>query len=212
MLFLIVRKTSRAAAIALPLLLAGCTLPSTKHAVEAPPTPQPMPRVMPVEVEPAAPATRLLPPPADSPSPSAMVLAYADRIRPLGGNELGNEIARLGDPADLPMGQMQLAIALAQTRNPPDLIRAISLMQRVIGNPAPEAQPLQPLARALAQRYVEQRRVEEDRDRQVQQLRESQRRIDQLTDRMEALRAIERSFARPNNSTPPPASGTRTAP
>ena len=141
-----------------------------------------------------------------------MVLAYADRIRPLGGNELGNEIARLGDPADLPMGQMQLAIALAQTRNPPDLIRAISLMQRVIGNPAPEAQPLQPLARALAQRYVEQRRVEEDRDRQVQQLRESQRRIDQLTDRMEALRAIERSFARPNNSTPPPASGTRTAP
>nr|WP_218510221.1 hypothetical protein [Variovorax sp. dw_308] len=201
MLFHIVRRTSRVTAIALPLLLAGCALPSViKPAVQAPPPPPPMPRVTPVEVEPTAPATRLLPPSADSPSPSATVLAYADRIRPLGGNELGNEIARLGDPADSPVGQMQLAIALAQTRNPPDLARALSLMQRVIGNPAAEAQSLQPLARALAQRYVEQRRVEEDRDRQAQQVREAQRRIDQLNDRMEALRAIERSFGRPSNT------------
>ena len=91
---------------------------------------------------------------------------------------------------------MQLALALAQTRVPADLARALGLLQRVIANPSPEAQPLQPLARALAARYVEQRRVEDDRDRQAQQLRESQRRIDQLNDRIEALRAIERSFAR----------------
>ncbi|MEJ8846725.1 hypothetical protein [Variovorax rhizosphaerae] len=202
-------------ALALPLLLAGCTLPPVlKPAVPAPPSPPPMPRVTPVEVDPAAPAARLSPPPADAPAPSAVVLAYADRIRPLGGNELGNEIARLGDPADSPQGQMQLAIALAQTRNPPDLARAVALMQRVIGNPSVEAQPLQPLARALVQRYNEQRRVEEDRDRQVQQVKESQRRIDQLTDRMEALRAIERSFGRPNTSAtqPPAAPATRPTP
>jgi enoyl-CoA hydratase/carnithine racemase len=95
---------------------------------------------------------------------------------------------------------MQLALLLSQTRVPADLARALGLLQRVIANPSPEAQPLQPLARALAARYVEQRRVEDDRDKQVQQLRDSQRRIDQLNDRIEALRAIERSFARPNTA------------
>ena len=59
--------------------------------------------------------------------------------------------------------------------------------------------------RALAARYAEQRRVEDDRDKQAQQLRDSQRRIDQLNDRIEALRAIERSFARPNPAAPAPA-------
>ena len=45
--------------------------------------------------------------------------------------------------------------------------------------------------------------VEDDRDKQVQALRDSQRRIDQLNDRIEALRAIERSFARPNTNPAP---------
>jgi len=78
------------------------------------------------------------------------------------------------------------------------LARAVSLLQRVNANPSADALPLQPLARTLAARYAEQRKVEEDRDKQAQQLRDSQRRIDQLNDRIEALRAIERSFARPN--------------
>jgi TolA-binding protein len=90
-------------------------------------------------------------------------------------------------------------------------------MQRVAANPSADAQPLQPLARALAARYQEQRRVEDDRERQAQQLRDSQRRIEQLNDRIEALRAIERSFARPNSPppAPPPApapGGTKPAP
>ena len=72
---------------------------------------------------------------------------------------------------------------LAQTRAPADLARALGLLQRVIANPATEAQALHPLARLLAARYQEQRRVEDDRDRQAQQLRDSQRRIDQLNDR-----------------------------
>jgi enoyl-CoA hydratase/carnithine racemase len=139
--------------------------------------------------------------------PLAAMLSYADKVRPLGGNELGAEIARIGDPGDSPTTQMQLAILLSQTRVPADLARALGLLQRVIANPSPEAQPLHPLARALAARYVEQRRVEDDRDKQVQQLRDSQRRIDQLNDRIEALRAIERSFARPAATPAPAAAG-----
>jgi hypothetical protein len=208
-----VRSATLRAAMALPfaLLLAACaTQPPPPAEAEALPPPPAVPRVMPVEAEPRAPATQ----PASlftlmTQGPVAAMLAYADKVRPLGGNELNAEIARAGDPGDSPTAQMQLALLLAQTRVPADLARALGLLQRVIANPSPEAQPLQPLARALAARYVEQRRVEDDREKQVQQVRESQRRIDQLNDRIEALRAIERSFARPNTpaapALPPPA-------
>ena len=83
-------------------------------------------------------------------------------------------------------------------------------MQRVIAHPGPESLPLKPLARLLANRLLEQRKLEEAVDRQAQQLRDSQRRIDQLNERLEAMRAIERSL-----TTRPPAAapnGTRPTP
>jgi hypothetical protein len=208
MSFSFVRSSTSALAMAVPLalMLAACaTQPKPPAEADALPPPVTVPRVMPVEAEPRAPATQ----PASlftlmTQGPQAAMLAYADKVRPLGGNELSTEISRIGDPGDSPTTQMQVALLLSQTRVPADLARALGLLQRVIANPSPEAQPLQPLARALAARYVEQRRVEDDRDKQVQQLRDSQRRIDQLNDRIEALRAIERSFARPA-ATPVPA-------
>ena len=219
MFFPFVRSSTLSGAVAMPLvlLLAACTTqPKPPAEADALPPPPAAPRVVPVEAEPKAPATQ----PASlftliTQGPVAAMLAYADKVRPLGGAELGAEITRAGDPGDSPTAQMQLALLLAQTRVPADLVRALGLLQRVMSNPSPEAQPLQPLARALAARYVEQRRVEDDRDKQVQQLRESQRRIDQLNDRIEALRAIERSFARPNNApvpTLPPPSSTKPNP
>ena len=207
----------RHGAIAVPLLLAACTAPP-----KPPPEPSPVRRprrrrrrrVMPVEAEPAAPATqpalasrshRAARWPRCWPTPTS--------VRPLGRPNSRPRSARLGDPGDAPLTQMQLALALAQTRAPADLARALGLLQRVLANPAPEAQPLQPLARALAARYAEQRRVEDDRERQAQQLRDSQRRIEQLNDRLEALRAIERSFARPGSrAAAPPARQRRARP
>ncbi|RYF30640.1 MAG: hypothetical protein EOO26_14775, partial [Comamonadaceae bacterium] len=136
--------------------------------------------------------------------PVSAMLAYGERVRAMSAGELNAELARLGDPGDVPTAQMQTALALAQTRVPADLARAVGLLQRVAANTtASDAKPLQPLARTLAARYLEQRRVEDDRDRQVAQLRDAQRRIDQLNDRIEALRAIERSFSRPTNGAAP---------
>ena len=206
--------------IVAPWLLAGCNVPKSLPAMlPAPPPPQvvapappPPPRVMPVEAEPAAPATQ----PALSFNPAAVgplaaMLTYAERLRTLSPADIRAEINRLGDPGDSPATQMQLALALAQTRVPADLARALGLMQRVGSNTSSEAQTLQPLARTLAARYLEQRRVEDDRDRQAQQVRDSQRRIEQLNDRLEALRAIERSVTRSNTPAPAaaPASGAR---
>ena len=153
---------------------------------------------------------------AEAPNAVAQMLTYADRVRALPGNELGAEIARTSDLGDSAPAQMQLALALAHTRAPADLARALGLLQRVIASQASDALTLQPLARALAGRYQEQRRVEDDRDRQVQQLREVQRRNDQLNDRLEALRAIERSVTRPvphsSGATPATANGIKAAP
>ena len=58
----------------------------------------------------------------------------------------------------------------------------------------PVTQELQPLARLLQQRYTEQRRVEDLNERQSQLLRDTQRRLDAAQERMEALKAIERSL------------------
>lgn len=223
MSFPFVRKSSRAATavvLGVSSLLTACTTPQTPPEVRAEVQVQKRaqakaealvakqveaqaqalpPRVMPVEAEPVAPATQAaLAYVPYGMSPMAAMLLYADKLRPLGAGELSAELSRLGDPADSPTTQMQVALVLAQTRASTDLTRALGLMQRVAANASLEAQSLQPLARVLSARYAEQRRIEDDRDRQAAQVRDAQRRIDQLNERIEALRAIERSFARPS--------------
>lgn len=136
------------------------------------------------------------------PLPDAVtsLLTYSERLRQLTPSELSAEIAVQGDPGNVPLRQMQLAMALMQTPQAVDTARALGMLQRVVGSQTPEATPLKPLARLLAHRLMEQRRLEDTVERQGQQLRESQRRIEQLTDRLEAMRAIERSL-----TTRPPA-------
>lgn len=119
------------------------------------------------------------------------MLAYAERVRVMPPADLTQEAARLGD-ATSPEAQVQLSLVLSQLRQLPDLVRAQELLARVLGNA--DAQPLHPLARLLASRYAEQRRLEEQLDKQNQQLRDVQRRLDQTNERLEALKAIERSL------------------
>ena len=140
------------------------------------------------------------------------MLAYAERVRVMPPAELTQEAARLGDAAS-PEAQIQLSLVLSQLRQLPELIRAQELLARVLGNG--DAQPLHPLARLLASRYAEQRRLEEQLDRQNQQLRDVQRRLDQTNERLEALKAIERSLTSRPAAAPasaPAASRPRAAP
>ena len=73
-------------------------------------------------------------------------------------------------------------------------MRAQDFLGRVLANPDPEAQPLQALSRLLSSRYGEQRRLSDLLDKQTQQTREVQRRLDQTNERLEAIKAIERSL------------------
>lgn len=181
-------------------------------------TAQPSPPQAPAPVATAAvPAPAAVAPSLVQPAPAsasegeaaARLLRYADRVRGLSPAELSLEIAAIGDPGGAPERQLQLALALMHLNQPVETARALGLTQRVANSTASDSAPLKPLARLLAQRLLEHRKIEEALDKQNAQLREQQRRIDQLNERLEAMRAIERSI---NNRPPAPAAPAPRAP
>ena len=179
---------------------AGCTTPLPRHEpadrshAAAAATSVPLQPPLAASASAAAAAAPAAGNPALDPSAAVMrLLVYADRVRSLTPAELGSELSRLTD-ARSPGEHMQQALALAQLRQTPDLIRAQDLLTRVLANASPEAMAYHPLARLLATRFGEQRRFEDLLDKQVQQTRETQRRLDQTAERLEALKAIERSL------------------
>ena len=196
-------RTARLPVFTAWVLLAGCSLqmPLQRPAELTPPAP-----AQAVAVKPAPPPASppLAPPPAKFVSQDDTVvtlLAYADRVRSMTPSELAPELARLSDTRS-PTEQMQLALALAQLRQTPELIRAQDLLTRLLANASPEALALHPLARLLAHRIGEQRRLEDLLDKQTQQTRDTQRRLEQTTERLEALKAIERSLGGSSGRSP----------
>ena len=200
-----------AAAVAIA-ALAGC---STDADLRTPP-PEPVvaqaavPPPPPVqEKEPEDTAEPAVEPAQAAPRPSLTkhLLAYADRVATLPSGTLTAEIARLTAQQDESVQQqLELALALGQTRLPADTARALGLAQRALAQKG-NAPAVQSFARLLETRYLQQRRLEDQIDRQNQQIRDAQRKNDQLAERLEAVRAIERSLtARPggpaNGKTP----------
>jgi hypothetical protein len=185
----------------------ACMLAAALAACATPPAPATMPEPMrtimvppvaaPSEVETRAPASAPAPAAPDGAQVLVAAIGYAARVRGLPGAELGQEIQRLGEGTYAPLRATQLALALGQARNSANTARAQLLLQRVIADLSPDAQALQPFARLLLAQIADQRRADEQAERQAQQLREAQRRIEQLNDRLEAVRAIERSLPGP---------------
>jgi septal ring factor EnvC (AmiA/AmiB activator) len=179
-------------------MMAACTLSPAPRIVEEE-APQAMPEPAASAESCAAFAAASAPELPASAAPSctsealALVLAYADRVRAMPAAELGQEAARLGRPT-FPAEQLQLALVLSQLHQTPELIRAQDLLTRLLANTTADAQTLHPLARLLAARYSEQRRLEDQLEKQNQQTRDVQRKLDQTNERLEALKAIERSL------------------
>ncbi|MEO8653191.1 MAG: hypothetical protein ABI409_03610 [Ramlibacter sp.] len=179
-----------ALALTMAFALCGCAAPAT--ALPEPPVPI-VASAAPSEAAPAAVPAR----PAEPAAQAAVVdtvLGFADRVRGMPSAELAQEINRLGDGSDSAVRSMQLAIALAQSKVPANTVRAQALLQRVLGQNEPDARALHPLARLIAPQLAESRRADEQIERQAQQLRDAQRRIDVLNERLEAVRTIERSL------------------
>lgn len=175
--------------LGLLLTLAGCD--------SLPPPPPGSPVTEPPPASAAAPACE---PPATAPTHSDRDLAgrrllqWQDELRNASGEPLPARIARLSADTPTPAHLVELGLALLHTRNPGDAARAQGLLEAVGKASGDEAAAWAPWARLLAGRAAEQRRLEEQSDRLAQQLRDSQRRIDQLSEKLEALKAIERSL------------------
>ncbi len=167
-------------------------------------TTAPEPKAPVVAVPASVPMVVLVPAPAPPPDPADVAarrfLAYHEQLRQMPATELANEITRLNGvvsvtaTASPPDGVLELSLALAQQRNPGDLARAVALLEPIGKSSAPELAPWQPLARLLLGRVVEQRRLEDQLARELTQRREQQRTLQQLNEKLEALKAIERSM------------------
>lgn len=184
-------------------LLAACTVGAERKSgppVAAAAVVQPVPPVAAVEPTPPAHSAASPAPAAAAKAPAAgeivfRMLAYFDRIRTMSSGELSQEAARLG-AVQAPAEQIQLALVLGQSRQTAEVIRSQDLLTRLLANASADAQALHPLARLLAARLGEQRRFEDLLDKQSQLARDLQRRLDQTLERLEALKAIERSMTR----------------
>lgn len=214
-------RAGQLAALLACLALAGCTALGAPHPDTVPqamPQPQAVitepPPVQQVSAEPVPTAAASVTPSAaadlanTTAAAARRLLAFNERIRELGPADLARESVRLGDATD-PATTLELALVLAQTRQTGDLARALTLVEPLArassngkGN---AAYPWQGLARLLHLRLLEQRRLEEQAERLNLQTRDMQRRIDQLSSQIDALRAIERSLNTRPAGTPPPA-------
>ena len=110
----------------------------------------------------------------------AMLAFYATNAR-----HPAEPVRERSTPTD-PYLLMQQAIVLGQARNP-DFHRASVLLENVMKSANPTAVSLAPLARLLHEQYGERARLD-------LQLRDAQRRADQLQEKIDALSAIERSL------------------
>lgn len=178
------------------------------RAAASPPGTAPSPAPAPAAASGPATLPAPVPPPrVENPSPAGRngeatanatleLLAFHERVREMSAGDLAREAARLAETPSQPRAALALAIVLAQTHNPGDLPRALALIEPIARSVHPSAAPWQPFARWLAARYAEQRRLEEQLERQTQLLRDQQRRLDQLGEKLDALKAIERSIGR----------------
>lgn len=219
------RSTTRGARVRAATLPIAVGLSALCAAACTPLNPEPVPKpVPPPAAAAAAPQPAPAPPPAPAfvpavkPKPDGVnaadqaarrLLAYHERLRQMSPTDVAAEVSRLNavvsaaDPAS-PDDVLALALALVQEHNAGDLARASSLLEPLAQDASPTPEPWQPLARLLLGRVSEQRRLEEQLDKMTAQRRDTQRAIQQLTEKLEALKAIERSMTgHPAAASPP---------
>lgn len=182
--------TSWAQALHIPLrraALGGALLLSLAACSTTPPAPPPPPE--PVACIPAPTVT--LP---ESPDPLDVLLAYHQNLKALSPAELSRELNNLNTQPKTPVVSMRKAMVLSVSRNANDLSLAQIHLDTVLSSTDEEAEALKPLARVLGTQWTEQRRLADALDKLNAQARDNQRKTDQLNEKLEALKAIERTL------------------
>lgn len=171
-------------------------------------SPAPLPTAAP-QLAASAPSAASMPTPTPTQADVARTwTAIQERIASTPPDQWPAHAAALGDGRATPEQSVELALLLGLMHA--DTARALDLLQGVLQRTEPEAQAWQRPALLLKALLSEQRRLEEQVERLNTQLRDqqrdSQRRIDQLNEKLEALKSIERSL---NQRAAPPAPSAR---
>lgn len=123
------------------------------------------------------------------------LLDFQSRARLLKPAELARALAE-PDAAQGSVGAaLRRAMLLAAQRGAGDLARAQALLDAVAAPDTPDGPALKALARFLSAAAGDARRQDEAQDKLALQVREGQRRNEQLAEKLEALKNIERALS-----------------
>ena len=143
----------------------------------------------------SAPPTAVFPSPEERASALDAALEYRQTLVGMSGNELARERSELAARNADPEAQMRLALLhLLPRQGNVELARPLALLESVLKSSRPGALALQPLARLLVEQLNERQRLEGALDRQAQQLKESQKKVLELQEKIDRLAEIERSL------------------
>lgn len=179
-------SAARAAALAAALLAAGCALLE-----EQPPAP--------VQKEPAArPAPAPTPAPVAAPRSVADLLEYYDALRRTDAATRAREHERARQaysPQQGPYARVRLALFGALPgADPEQQAQALTLLEPVARDDRPQDRDLQRFAALLHASVQEQRRLADGAAGATQRAREEARRADDLQQKLDALKSIEKSL------------------
>lgn len=130
----------------------------------------------------------------EEPSPEA-ALRYYQGLSKLAPGELGRERSILQAVPSSPYTQMRLALLLGHPRVQSDLPKALALLDGILKSSDAATLPYQPLARLLVDTYLERIKLDAQSERQAQGLRESQRKVQELQEKLDGLADIERTLS-----------------
>lgn len=168
------RLEALAGLLVLALVIAGCTTPS--------------PTRKPVRQEEMTPE---------------MALVYNHGLAKMSGAELGRERMVLVAVPQTPYTQVRMAMLLGHPRVQQDLGKALALLDSVLKSNDPAAVPFHPLARVLADNYIERAKLESQFDKQGLLVKESQRKATELQEKLDSLADIERTLTQRPRATRP---------
>lgn len=129
----------------------------------------------------------------DETMPEAALVYYhgLSRMTPA---ELGRERMVLTAVPQTPYTQVRMAMLLGHPRVQQDLGKALSLLDSVLKSSDPAAIAFHPLARAVADNYLERTKLDGQLEKQGQQLKDSQRKATELQEKLDSLADIERTL------------------
>ena len=136
------------------------------------------------------------------------LLGYFQLLQHMTPQELMRERSMLSAIPQTPPTQVRMAMVLGQGRGPMDLVKALGLLDGLLKSTNPEAASLFPLVRMLSSQYQERLRLDQERVRTeqertrlekkiealAQQLKDSQRKSDELQEKLDAMANIEHSI------------------